>query len=123
VPGRIGDQQVAVREFDRLAGEAQQRVGRDGWHVRAVAAVQRAVRAMLGDQLVEQAGQALGVPLAGHRGDQVAGRIDHRERRPRLRRVLLPEMHVDVVDHRMVHAVALHRGGQRGRVAFVLELG
>jgi hypothetical protein len=75
-----------------------------------------------GDQLVDQPRQPRGVALARHRGDQIAGLVDHREGGPGLGRVLLPHDHVRVVQHRVVHAVAFHGGGQRSRIALVLEL-
>ncbi len=122
VPGRVADQQVPAVERQRLAGEPQHGVRLGRRHVRALAPVQRALRLVGGDQLVDQPGQPFGVPLAGHGGDHVALRVDHGQGRPRLGRVLLPHVHVGVVEHRVVHAVPLDGRGQRRRVLLVLEL-
>ena len=91
-------------------------------HVRAVAAVQGALGLVGGDQLVQQPHQALGVALAGHRGDDVALGVDHREGGPGLGGVLLPHLHVGVVEDGVVDAVPLDGGGEGGRVPLVLEL-
>jgi len=63
------------------------------------------------------------VTLAGELGDDVALGIDHHQRRPGLHGVLLPGREVRVVEHRVVHLVALHRRGHGGRVGLVFELG
>ena len=54
------------RQHDRLAREAQRGLRCRRRHVRAVAPVQGALGLVGGDQLVDQSGQPLGVPLAGH---------------------------------------------------------
>jgi hypothetical protein len=85
--------------------------------------VQGALGVVLADQLVEQRVQGMGVPLTGQLRDHVALGVDHDERRPRLHGVLLPGREVRVVEHRVVHLVALHGRGHGGRVGLVLELG
>ena len=75
------------------------------------------------DQLVEQRVEGVRVPLAGQLRDDVALGVDHHERRPRLHGVLLPGRELRVVEHRVVHLVALDGRGHGGRVGLVLELG
>lgn len=54
VPGGVGDEEAAVRQQQGLAGEAQMRGDGLGRHVRAVAAAQRALRGVLGLQLLDE---------------------------------------------------------------------
>jgi hypothetical protein len=75
VPG-VGDKEVAVRQRHRLRGEAQRPGRRLGRHVRPVAASQRALRAVLVDQPLDQGGQGRTVPLPGQVRDDVALRVD-----------------------------------------------
>ena len=79
--------------------------------------MQRALRLVLATSSSISRRQPFGVTLAGHRRHHVALGVDDRQRRPGLRRVLLPRVQLGVVEHRVVHPVALDRGGQRRRVA------
>ncbi len=120
-PG-VGDQQGAAGQRDCLAGEAQLGGRRGRRDVRAVTTVQGALRLVLADQVVEQHLESVRMTLAGELGHDVALGIDHHQGRPGLDGVLLPGREVRVVEHRVVHAVALHRAGQRHRVGLVREL-
>ncbi len=109
----VGDQEVTVRQPDRLAGELEVPRGRLRRHVRAVAAAQRALRGVLGLQLLDQPGDRVGVALTGVLGDDVTLRVDHHQRRPGPDGVLLPGGQRRVVQHRVVHLVpgdGVHHG-------------
>ena len=121
MPG-VGDQQRAAGQRERLAGEAQLGGGRRRRDVRAVAAVQRALRLVLADQLGDQPVEGVRVPLAGELRDDVPLGVDDDQRRPGPHGVLLPGRQLGVVEHRVVHVVALDGRGQRVRVGLVHEL-
>nr|WP_229230440.1 hypothetical protein [Corynebacterium cyclohexanicum] len=114
---------VAVLERDGLAGEAQGAGRGLRGHIRAVAAVQRALRLVLGDELLDQHAEPAGVPLPREVGHDVALGVDDHERRPRAGRVRLPREEVGIVEDRVVDVVALDGGRERHRVGLVLELG
>ena len=118
----VGDQQVPGGQPDRLGREPQGgRLGRRRL-VRRVPATQGAPGLVLGDQLGDQAVQAVAVPLPGQLGDQVALRVDDGQRRPGAHRVGAPGAQLRVVEDRMVDAVPLDRGGERHRIGLVHEL-
>ena len=81
VPG-VRDEQVAVRQRDRLRGEPQRALDGCRRDVRAVTAVQRARGLVLRDELLDEDLDVAPVPLAGHLRDDVPLGVDHHERRP-----------------------------------------
>jgi hypothetical protein len=118
----VGDEERPAGEPDHLPGEAQGR-GRLGRRdVRAVAAVERAGGLVFRDQLLDQHRELVRVALARHVRDDVAGGVHDRERRPRPRGVGVPGGQLGVVEHRVVHRVALDRGRDGVRVGLVHEL-
>ena len=126
VPG-VGDQHPArprhrPGQRHRRGREAQ--VGRldHGRHVRRVARLQGAALAVDGHQLGEQGRDRVGVPLTGVLRDDVALRVDQDQRRPGAGGVGLPRDQVGVVEHGVVHAVALDGRGEGDRVGLVDEL-
>src|SRR5690606_2772448 len=121
VPG-VRDEEVPAGQLDRLRGEAQRARRRRGRHVRAVAPVQRALRVVLRDELLDEGGDRGRVPLPRHLRHDVALGVDHDERRPRARRVRGPRDELRVVEHRVVHLVPLDRRRERHGVRLVLEL-
>ena len=120
--GRVGDQDGTAGQRHRLAGKPQRRGRGRRRYVRAVAAAQRALRLVDDHEVVDEAGQPVGVPLAGQRRDHVPLRVDHGQRGPRLGRVLPPHLHVGVVQHRVRDLVPFDGVGEGGRVPLVLEL-
>jgi hypothetical protein len=120
---RVGHQEVAARQGHGLGGEPQ-RAGRGlRRHVRAVAAVQRALGVVLRDQLVHDRLDRGRVPLPRHLRDDVPLGVDHHQRRPGAGGVRAPGDELGVVQHRVVHLVPLDGGRQRVRVRLVRELG
>ena len=105
-----------------LAGNRSVPVAGRGRHVRAVAAVQGALRLVLGDQLADQDLDVAPVPLAGHLRHDVALGVDDDERRPGPRGVRRPGDQLRVVEDGVVHLVPLDGGGERVRVGLVHEL-
>ena len=118
----VGDQDRAAGQGERLCGVPQLGRRYRRRDVRPVPAVQRALRLVQHHEVVDQPGQRLRVPLAGHGRDEVPLRVHHGERGPRLGRVLPPHVQVGVVQHGVADAVPLDRVGEGGRVLLVLEL-
>ncbi|CAM5393878.1 hypothetical protein SCALM49S_09073 [Streptomyces californicus] len=107
VTGGVGDQNAAVRQQQRLAGEAQvggDRLGRD---VGAVAPAQRPLGPVLVLQLLDELLDGVRVALARVLGDDIALGVDHDERRPGADRVLLPCGQFGIVEDGVVDLVAL----------------
>jgi hypothetical protein len=73
-------------------------------------------------QLRDELLQRVRVPLARVLRDHVSLGIDHHQRRPRPYGVLLPGRQLRVVQHRVVHLVALHRVHDRLVLRLVHEL-
>jgi len=127
VPG-VGDEQSAGRPGRRrqrhgLGREAQVARLHDRGDVRRVARLERPARAVLRDELLQQGGDRVGVPLPGVLRDHVALGVDQHQRRPGPRGVGLPRRELGVVEHRVVDGVALDGGDQGVGVGLVDELG
>jgi len=119
---RVGDDDAAVGQGDELAGEGQGRRPRRWRQIRPVPHSQRALLAVLGDELTDQRRESGSVALARHRGDDVPLGVDHDEGRPGPRGVGLPRRELRVVEHRVVHGIPLHGCLDGGGIALVLEL-
>ena len=102
------DQEVPAGQHAAPCRGSADRVGdRLRRHVRAVAAAQRALRRVLGLQLLDQLLDGVRVPLTGVLGDDVPLGVDDDERRPGPYGVLLPGRQLGVVEDRVVHPVPL----------------
>ena len=132
VPG-VGDQPrtgvraasdaAAGRKEQGLAGEPQGARRRLRRHIRPVAAVQRALRLVFGDQLRDEHGEAVGVAFTGEVGHDVPLGVDDHQRGPCACRVGLPGVQLGIVQDRVADLVTLDGGGQRHRIGLVFELG
>ena len=91
-------------------------------HVGVVAGLERALGRVLLDELGDERGETGAVPLAGHRGHDVALRVDDDERRPRAGRVGPPRRELRVVEHGVVDGIPLDGRGERDGIRLVLEL-
>jgi hypothetical protein len=118
----VGGEQRAVRETDRLGGEAQLGVRRWRRDVRPVAAAQRALRVVLLHEVGDERVQGPGVALPGHLRDDVPLGVHDDEGRPGPGGVGLPRDQLRVVEDRVVHLVALDGRSQRLGVGLVGEL-
>lgn len=107
VPGGVRDEEAAVLQEQGLAGEPEMRGDRLGCDVGAVAAAQRALRPVLGLQLLDQLLDGVRVALTGVLGDDVALGVDDDERGPGAYGVLLPGRQLRVVEDRVVDLVPL----------------
>lgn len=107
VAGGVGDEEAAVGQEQRLAGEAQMRGDRFGRDVGAVAAAQRALRPVLGLQLLDQLRDGVRMALAGVLGDDIALGVDDDQRGPGPYGVLLPGRQLRIVEDRVVDLVPL----------------
>ena len=118
----VGDEQPAVGQLERLAGEGELARACGRRDVRAAGSPERALGLVLGDELLEQPADPLDVALA--RGDvhDVALGVDQDQRRPGPDGVLPPGLEVRVVEDRVIDLVALDRGHHGLVVALVLEL-
>ena len=122
VVARVGDQEASGRCPGHPAGKAQGGLGRRWGNVRSVAAVQRAAGVVLGDEVVNQPADGLGVALAGGDGDDVPLGVDDDKRRPGADRVLLPSVQLGIVEDGVAHLVPLHGVGDHAVVGLVREL-
>ncbi len=122
VAGRVGDEHVAAGQLDRLAGEAECGLGGRGGHVRAALGIEGAAGGVGLHEAADDRVEGLHMTLTGHGGHHVALGVDHDEGRPGAGGVGVPGLQVGVVEHGVLDAVALDRGGERLRVALVLEL-
>ena len=122
VVGGVGHEQRPVGQERDLAGEPQGRLRRRRRDVRLAGAPQGALRVVLDDQLLDQAGEPLAVTLAGGDVHEVALRVDDAQRRPGPHGVLRPGREAGVVEHRVTHRVALDRRDDRVVVGLVREL-
>ncbi len=107
VPCGVRDQEASVGEGERLAGEPQVCGDRLRSDVRAVTAAQRALRGVLGLQLLDELLDGVRVPLAGVLGHDVALGVHDDERGPGPDGVLLPGGEFGVVEDGVVHLVPL----------------
>lgn len=107
VAGGVGDEETAVGQEQRLAGEAQMGGDRLGRDIGAVAAAQRALRRVLGLQLLDQLLDGVRMALAGVLGDDIALGVDDDERGPGPYGVLLPGRQFRIVEDRVVDLVPL----------------
>lgn len=105
--GGVGDQKTAVGQHERLAGEAQMRGDRLGRDIRPVTAPERALGGVLRLQLLDELLNGVRMPLARVLGDDIALGIDDDEGGPGPYGVLLPGGELGVVEHGVMHLIAL----------------
>ena len=123
VVARVGDEQRPVGQPNRLPREPQRpRIVAVGGGSRGQRTAPQRVAVLL-DQLVHQRREFRPVALAGHLCDDVPARVDQYQRRPRVHGVGVPGDQVGVVEHRVAHVVAAHRGGDGLGLCLVRELG
>jgi hypothetical protein len=118
----VGNDERAVWKERDLARESQRALRRGRRRIRGIPPAQRPLGRVLGDELVDESGDAGRVALTGHRGDDVPLRVDHDKGRPGSGGVRLPRHQLGVVEDGVPHGIALDRGLDRRRVALVLEL-
>jgi hypothetical protein len=119
---RVRDQHATVAQRDGLGGEAEVGGLDDRRDVRRVAGLQRPALSVLGAELAQERVDRVRVTLAGVLRDDVPLRVDQHQGRPGPGGVRLPGDQLGVVEHRVVHGVALDRRRQRHRVGLVHEL-
>ena len=110
-------------QFDGLAGEGVGAGCLGAGYVGAVAAVQGALRLVLGDELAHEGGEALYVAFAGEVGDDVAFGVDDDEGGPCAGGVCLPGGQFGVVEYGVGDVVAVDGCCERYGVCFVFEFG
>ena len=110
-------------QADEFARVEQFTFARFRCHVGVVAGAQCALGAVFFDEAFDEAGDALRVAFAGHLGHEVAFGVDERQRGPRPCGVCLPGYEVGVVEHDVLHLVALNRlvDGFDGALEFELR--
>ena len=115
----------AARQRDGLSREPE-RGGVVGQRVRGCAGEERPAAQGVpvpGHELVDQRRQARPVAFTADLRDDVAARVDEHQRRPGPGGVGVPRDEIGVVEHGVVHPVALNSGLDGVRVGLVGELG
>ena len=110
-------------QADEFARVEQFAFARLRCHVGVVAGTQCALGAVFFDEALNEAGDALRVAFTGHLRHEIAFGVDERQRGPRSGGVGLPGHEVGVVEHDVLHLVALNRlvDGFDGALEFELR--